>query len=321
MNLAEQELMECSDACTSGKGCSGGWPNKASKWVSTHGIMEEECFPYKASDAPTCADTCTTPKENLHYASTISTSGGKISEDSLKKFIIIYGPVNVTISSMSHAMCLVGYHKVSGKTSWIFKNSHGIKTGVKGYTEVKPTSLSDFSSVDAYKLPVISKLYTDKDIRCVDLDKDGYYNWGIGPKPSTCPECQAEEDCDDSRNDLGPMQPDGSCKPITVHITSSSMMNPEIAYQCRPNPFNRVTTITFQVPTSTNATVRIYTVAGNLVKTLFRGNAQEGLLKVLWNGTNEKGEFISNGTYICKIQVDNTYKSKSSYSFKIFMSR
>jgi C1A family cysteine protease len=321
LNLAEQELMECSDACSAGKGCSGGWPNKASKWVSTHGIMEEDCFVYKASDAPTCADTCKAPKDNVRYASTISTSGGKMTEDSLKRFIIRNGPVNVAISSMSHAMCLVGFRKVAGKTSWIFKNSHGIKTGIKGYTEVKPSNLSDFSSVDAFKLPISSKLYTDKDIRCVDLDKDGYFNWGIGPKPATCPEgCPAEEDCDDFRNDLGPMQADGSCKPISVHITSGAMIYGEIAFRCKPNPFSRFTAISFPVTGNAKAMVQLFDLSGSNVKTIQVNSVKDGLQSVLWDGTNQRGDALGSGAYLCVIAVADAI-GKSTESFMVFLSR
>ncbi|MCX6269748.1 MAG: hypothetical protein NTU44_00735 [Bacteroidetes bacterium] len=36
-----------------------------------------------------------------------------------------------------------------------------------------------------------------------DWDHDGYYNWGIGPKPDTLP-ANAKEDCDDSDPSIGP---------------------------------------------------------------------------------------------------------------------
>ncbi len=39
---------------------------------------------------------------------------------------------------------------------------------------------------------------------CTDKDGDGYCNWGIGPKPTSCPAtCKAEEDCDDSNAAIG----------------------------------------------------------------------------------------------------------------------
>ncbi len=47
-------------------------------------------------------------------------------------------------------------------------------------------------------------LYDDSDIDCADNDGDGYYNWGIGPKPAHCPNCPDEEDSDDSSPLIGP---------------------------------------------------------------------------------------------------------------------
>ena len=52
--------------------------------------------------------------------------------------------------------------------------------------------------------PITSLLYDDSDIDCADNDGDGYYNWGIGPKPAHCPDCPNEEDSDDSSPLIGP---------------------------------------------------------------------------------------------------------------------
>ena len=42
--------------------------------------------------------------------------------------------------------------------------------------------------VSAYfTLPLQSQRRTDDDIAIVDEDGDGYYNWGVGPKPVCCP--------------------------------------------------------------------------------------------------------------------------------------
>ncbi|MBN1984502.1 MAG: hypothetical protein JW795_23450 [Chitinivibrionales bacterium] len=321
MDLSEQEIMECSNAAgTSGKGCSGGWPEKASAWVVSHGLLEEECYKYTASDAPTCSDTCKSPKENLRFPATIAVSG-RIGEDSLKKLIIHHGPVNVTVTSMRHAMCLIGFTKTSAKTVWIFKNSHGIKTGKNGYTEVTPSNLSDFSTVNTFKTPVISKQYTDKDIVCLDKDKDGYYNWGLSPtKPATCPESPAEKDCDDSRNDQGPMQADGSCKSIPTGISVNTLLNRQIIHSCSPNPFSSFAIINFAIPQNASGTVQIFDLHGTLIKTVHRRSSQDGMQQVLWNGTSEKGVQVGNGTYLCRIILDNA-PVQSSHSFKIFVSR
>ena len=67
--------------------------------------------------------------------------------------------------------------------------------------------------------PITSPNYTNADIICEDKDGDGYYYWGIGPKPATCPACAPDEpDGDDSNPNLGPMDEYGNCAAITPLI-------------------------------------------------------------------------------------------------------
>lgn len=321
MDLAEQDLMECSDACSYGNGCNGGSPSSASEWVVDEGVMEEEAFPYEASNDPECGDSIN-PIENLRFPDYISVRGSNASDDSLKRFIVHYGPLNVGISSMSHAMSMVGYKEQasSGETVWIFKNSHGINSGDNGYREFKPSSLSDFY-LTAYTLPVISKIYDDSDIRCVDLDNDGYYNWGVGPKAATCPDgCNDTADCDDFRPDLGPMLEDGSCEEIPVDIQVQNLPGSEIVYNFNPNPFKRYTTINFNVLNDSKTVIRIYDLAGTVIRTFNVSHNQGALKQIVWDGTSERGELISNGMYICKIEMGNA-DTKISKSIKLFVSR
>jgi len=319
MDLAEQEVMECSDACSYGKGCKGGNPKKASEWVVDEGAMEEDAFPYVASDDPECGDTIESPIENLMFPNTIYVRGKYATEDSLKQFLVHYGPLNVGISSMSHAMALVGYKERNGKTVWVFKDSHGFSSGTNGFRDITK-SISDFS-LTAFTLPVISRIYSDDDIRCVDLDNDGYYNWGVGPKPATCPEgCPDEGDCDDSRNDLGPMLPDGSCKEIQTAIQIQNVPNSEIIYNFSSNPFNKFTTINFNVLNDSKTVIQIFNLSGTVIRTFAMSHNQGGFQKLVWDGTNQRGELISNGMYICKIEMGNT-NTKIVKSIKLFVSR
>ena len=56
----------------------------------------------------------------------------------------------------------------------------------------------------------ITKEYDEDDIICEDADGDGYYFWGIGPKPSTCPEyAMYLPDFDDSNPFIGSINSNG----------------------------------------------------------------------------------------------------------------
>ena len=58
--------------------------------------------------------------------------------------------------------------------------------------------------------PVSSPDFNETDISCTDNDGDGFYCWGIGPKPSHCPECHDQADGDDSNPCIGPMDEFGN---------------------------------------------------------------------------------------------------------------
>ena len=81
-----------------------------------------------------------------------------------------------------------------------------------------------YTYVDAFSIevPITSLLYDDSDIDCADNDGDGYYNWGIGPKPATCPNCPDEEDCDDSSPLIGPYNEKYECTVLCENYAYSS---------------------------------------------------------------------------------------------------
>ncbi|KAA3597651.1 MAG: T9SS C-terminal target domain-containing protein [Calditrichaeota bacterium] len=68
-----------------------------------------------------------------------------------------------------------------------------------------------------------------------------------------------------------------------------------------PNPFNPSTTISYQIAKDTRVSLKIYNIKGEFVKELTKGFQQEGSHNVVWNGTDENGKSVSNGTYFYKL--------------------
>lgn len=95
-----------------------------------------------------------------------------------------------------------------GQTYWIFKNSSGINgTTYQGYSYFVFENFSR-SVRKVYEIinPIFSSIYDTNDIICEDRDGDGYYFWGLGPKPAHCPACAPDEpDGDDSNPEIGPI--------------------------------------------------------------------------------------------------------------------
>ncbi len=71
-----------------------------------------------------------------------------------------------------------------------------------------------------------------------------------------------------------------------------------------PNPFNPVTTLEFHVPRASWLGVRIYDVAGRLVRTLKDGSCKPGIHSLTWDGCNSRGERVSSGVYFCRLAID-----------------
>jgi len=75
--------------------------------------------------------------------------------------------------------------------------------------------------------------------------------------------------------------------------------------QNRPNPFNPVTSIAYEIPASTGdgatATLSIYSVDGSLVATLVDGDAEPGRNTVVWDGRDVRGRRAASGVYFYRL--------------------
>ncbi len=77
-----------------------------------------------------------------------------------------------------------------------------------------------------------------------------------------------------------------------------------------PNPFNPETTIQFNNPRAGEVTVDIYNLRGQLVKNLVNRDMEQGVQKVLWNGTNNANKSSASGVYFYKIRSGNATSTK-----------
>ncbi len=69
-----------------------------------------------------------------------------------------------------------------------------------------------------------------------------------------------------------------------------------------PNPFNPATTVAYEVPRRGPATVRIYDVRGQLVRTLVDEAHEAGRYTAVWNGRNDDGAAIASGVYFAEVR-------------------
>jgi hypothetical protein len=241
IDLSEQDVVSCSNGGTC---ANGGFTSSALNYIKNTGVVNETCYPNTGSDSP-CSNKCSNPSEKIKIGGTLAFSTFPKTEESLKKMIIKYGPMTAAIPG--HTMTLSGFGTINagdsvqlatdswaptiiipandpriGQTYWIFKQSCGEGWGNSGWAYIITNNFSTdiagayISHTLAILPPITSINYSNADIICEDRDGDGYYFWGIGPKPAHCPPCAPDEpDGDDSNPYLGPMDEYGNCAVIT----------------------------------------------------------------------------------------------------------
>lgn len=75
-----------------------------------------------------------------------------------------------------------------------------------------------------------------------------------------------------------------------------------------PNPFSSSTAFTFQhnLTRPIDVKVNVYTIAGRMIKQLEEKNIDQKFVKVNWDGRDEDGDQLGNGTYLYKLIVKTT---------------
>ncbi len=75
-----------------------------------------------------------------------------------------------------------------------------------------------------------------------------------------------------------------------------------------PNPFNPETTIRYAVPKPERIKIRIYNILGEEIKTLVDQFHTPGSYSIVWDGTDNQNNSVSNGIYFYKIEADHFQK-------------
>lgn len=244
--LSEQELLSCSGG---GSCVSGGYVYRALDYIGSHGVVLSECFGYEG-DMVSCNEKCSNPSELISLdEEPYDYLWFQIDEDTIKRSVF-KRPLCFEIRSWWHAIVLIGYKTLEigdcvysnqnerviispndslliGKTAWLFKNSRGDNWGENGFGYVI-VDIDDIKRICAPKGFVYSQIFHNTDIVCEDADGDGYFNWGVGDRPSHCPVwAPIEEDGDDSDPSKGPLTNYG----FTTSITPSSTIYIDIDTQ------------------------------------------------------------------------------------------
>jgi hypothetical protein len=87
---------------------------------------------------------------------------------------------------------------------------------------------------------------------------------------------------------------------VTVDGIAPSVSN---LYQNFPNPFNPMTRIRYQIARAGTVKLRVYNVAGQLVKTLIDESKKPGYYEAVWKGDNNRGASVASGVYFYRLEA------------------
>jgi hypothetical protein len=93
-----------------------------------------------------------------------------------------------------------------------------------------------------------------------------------------------------------PLWPD----PVTAVPDAAVAAEPVLGPN-RPNPFNPRTEIAFDLPVASRASLRVYDVAGRLVRTLLDAELPAGPGTATWDGRDDAGQAVPTGAYLCRL--------------------
>lgn len=348
-NLSEQEVISCSGC---GSNASGGYEGSALNWISSHGISEENSFPFSNSDEPciimkSFSELITMNSTSYVHNHTINNN------DSVKKALIKYGPLTSGFmynngTYHGHSMALVGYATLHegdtiryfgsygqspnnfvviqngdsriGKTYWIFKNSYGTNRYYehKGYAYVLFNDQSCFRTPYYATMPITSQIYSEGDIAITDNDGDGYYTWGIGQKPSHCPSWILEQqDGDDNDYSIGPIDDFGNLYDLSTHVSDAVNIATDTTWTTKRYIYNNII-----VPSGVTLTIQCDVTFYNGAKITLQGGCLHVNGGYLTNAVIESDSLassdiiISNGGIIDKAP-NTSFKIPGGTTFQL----
>jgi len=109
--------------------------------------------------------------------------------------------------------------------------------------------------------------------------------------------------------------------PVSVTLTADTNSTPNIPLitslnNIYPNPFNPSTTISYGVANAERVNIQIFNIKGQLVRNLLSESRQSGNYRIVWDGTNDRGQSLSSGMYFMKMTAGKYSKTSKVLMLK-----
>lgn len=115
---------------------------------------------------------------------------------------------------------------------------------------------------------------------------------------------------------------DAANRPLKIEFTSANepprtiMPTSFSLGQNYPNPCNLQTMISYQLPHAGAVTIRIYNIAGQMVRTLVDETRAAGYHSVIWDGRNDEGQEVGSGIYFYQMTTGDFSASRKMVLLK-----
>jgi len=94
--------------------------------------------------------------------------------------------------------------------------------------------------------------------------------------------------------------------PTAVFMPTRNQFPSEVRlYPNYPNPFNPATTISFELPRTSDIRLSIYDALGREIKRMLDQKLNAGAHQIQWNGTNQNGIDVSGGIYFYRLEMQD----------------
>ncbi len=105
--------------------------------------------------------------------------------------------------------------------------------------------------------------------------------------------------------------PNVTLNPTGIEDGKDIIVRSHQLFRAYPNPFNPTTTIRVEMAKTAEASLVIYNVMGQKVKTLHSGSLEKGTKNFKWNGTDNAGKQVASGLYFYQLKTQNNMQTKS----------
>jgi hypothetical protein len=123
-------------------------------------------------------------------------------------------------------------------------------------------------------------------------------------------DCVTQAILGDACFDVGIPNPKTSCTINTSVPNDVPSTERMVLHQNRPNPFNPITNIKFNLPSKSKATLKIYDIAGREVRTLVDGTLENGEHSITWFGKDNNGRDVTSGVYFYRLDAGKETSTK-----------